>query len=151
MSTAWHDIRYALRMFLKNPDFSAVAILTLALGIGTNTAIFSVVNAVLLRPLPFRDPGKLYLLYEHFPTIGIIGPSYENLIDWRGQSTSYEGVAMIHNATFTLTGAGDPHRLIGQMASANFYPLLGVNPIYGHTFFPEEDRGNACEKFMPCA
>ena len=140
MSTIWHDIRYAIRMFLKNPGFSAVAILTLALGIGTNTAIFSVVNAVLLRPLPFRDPGKLCLLYENFPTIGIIGPSYENLVDWRDQSTSYEGVAMIHNATFTLTGAGEPQRLIGQMASANFFPLMGVNPIYGHTFFPEEDR-----------
>jgi len=140
MSTTWDDIRYALRMFLKNPGFSAVAILTLALGIGTNTAIFSVVNAVLLRPLPFRDPGKLCLLYEHFPSFGLIGPSYENLVDWRDQSTSYEGVAFVHNATFTLTGAGDPQRLNGQMASANFYPLLGINPIYGHTFFPEEDR-----------
>jgi putative ABC transport system permease protein len=140
MSTTWHDIRYAIRMFLKNPGFSAVAILTLALGIGTNTAIFSVVNAVLLRPLPFRDPGKLCLLFEHFPTIGVINPSYQNFIDWRDQSTSYEGVAMIHGATFTMTGAGDPQRLAGQMASANFFPLMGVNPIYGHTFFPDEDR-----------
>src|ERR1700755_2172024 len=109
------DLRYALRVLLARPGFSAVAILTLALGIGTNTAIFSVVNAVLLRPLPFRDPAKLCLLYEHFPTIGIIGPSYENLIDWRDQSSSYEGVAFVHNATFTLTGAGEPQRLIGQM------------------------------------
>jgi putative ABC transport system permease protein len=140
MLTTWYDIRYALRMFLKNPGFTAVAILTLALGIGTNTAIFSVVNAVLLRPLPFRDPGKLCLLYEHFPAVGIIGPSYENFVDWRDQSTSYEGVASIHNATFTLTGAGEPQRLIGQMASANFYTLMGINPLYGHTFFPEEDR-----------
>src|SRR5579863_10733608 len=133
MSTTWHDIRYALRMFLKNPGFTAVAILTLALGIGTNTAIFSVVNAVLLRPLPFRDPGKLCLLFEHFPAIGILGPSYENFEDWRDQSTSYEGVASVHNATFTLTGAGEPQRLIGQMASANFFPLMGINPLYGHT------------------
>jgi putative ABC transport system permease protein len=140
MSSTWHDIRYAIRMFLKNPGFSAVVILTLALGIGTNTAIFSVVNAVLLRPLPFRDPGKLCLLFEHFPAIGILGPSYENFVDWRDQSNSYEDVAMIRNATFTLTGAGEPQRLAGQMASANFFPLLGVNPIYGHTFFPEEDR-----------
>jgi putative ABC transport system permease protein len=140
MSTTWHDIRYAIRMFLKNPGFSAVAILTLALGIGTNTAIFSVVNAVLLRPLPFRDPGKLCLLFEHYPAVGVINPSYENFVDWRDQSTSYEGVAMVHGATFTLTGAGDPQRLAGQMASANFFPLMGVNPIYGHTFFPEEDR-----------
>src|SRR6202035_3488168 len=100
MSTAWHDIRYALRMFLKNPGFTAVAILTLGLGIGTNTAIFSVVNAVLLRPLPFRDPGKLCLLYEHFPAVGILGPSYENFTDWRDQSTSYDSVAFVHNATF---------------------------------------------------
>src|SRR5580704_8529239 len=127
MSTLWHDVRYAIRMFLKNPGFSAVAILTLALGIGTNTAIFSVVNAVLLRPLPFRDPARLAVLYEHFPSIGIIGPSYENLVDWRDQSASYEGVGFVHNATFTLTGAGDPQRLAGQMASANFFPLLGIS------------------------
>jgi putative ABC transport system permease protein len=140
MSTTWHDIRYAIRMFLKNPGFTAVAILTLALGIGTNTAIFSVVNAVLLRPLPFRDPGKLCVLYERFPTIGTVGPSYENFADWRDQSTSYNGVAFARNTSFTLTGNGEPERLNGQMASANFFPLLGVNPIYGHTFFPEEDR-----------
>jgi putative ABC transport system permease protein len=140
MSTLWHDVRYAIRMFLKNPGFSAVAILTLALGIGTNTAIFSVVNAVLLRPLPFRDPARLAVLYEHFPSIGIIGPSYENLVDWRDQSASYEGVGFVHNATFTLTGAGDPQRLAGQMASANFFPLLGISPIMGHTFVADEDR-----------
>jgi putative ABC transport system permease protein len=140
MSTLWHDVRYAIRMFLKNPGFSAVAILTLALGIGTNTAIFSVVNAVLLRPLPFRDPARLCLLYERFPSIGIIGPSYENLVDWRDQSASYEGVGFVHNATFTLTGAGDPQRLAGQMASANFFPLLGISPIMGHTFVADEDR-----------
>jgi predicted permease len=140
MSTLYQDIRYAIRMFLKSPGFTAVAILTLALGIGANTAIFSVVNAVLLRPLPFRDPDRLVMLYETLPAIPIINPSYENFLDWQAQSTSYEGVAVVHNATFTLTGSGEPVRLTGQMASANFFPLFGVTAIQGHTFLPEEDR-----------
>jgi hypothetical protein len=136
-------------MFLKNPGFTAVAILTLALGIGANTAIFSVVNAVLLRPLPFRDPGKICLLYEHWSTLPTLGPSYENFVDWREQSSSYEGVAMARNATFTLTGAGDPQRLAGQMASANFFTLLGISAFEGHTFLPEEDRAGGPLVVLP--
>ncbi len=140
MSTVYKDVQYAIRMFLKSLGFTAVAILTLALGIGANTAIFSVVNAVLLRPLPFRDPSRLVMLYEQMPTIPVLGPSYENFVDWRDQSTSYEGVALVRNTTFNLTGAGDPERLAGQMASANFFPLLGINTMQGRTFLPEEDR-----------
>src|ERR1700693_5265358 len=102
MNTIWQDLRYALRMLIKNPGFSVVAVLTLALGIGTNTAIFSVVNAVLLRPLPFRDPDRLCFLYERLPAAPIIGPSYLNFLDIRDQSTVFEGVASVHAATFTL-------------------------------------------------
>jgi putative ABC transport system permease protein len=140
MNTIWQDLRYALRMLIKNPGFSVVAVLTLALGIGTNTAIFSVVNAVLLRPLPFRDPDRLCFLYERIPAAPIIGPSYLNFVDIRDQSTVFEGVASVHAATFTLTGAGEPERLTAQMASANFFPLMGVSALQGHTFLADEDR-----------
>jgi putative ABC transport system permease protein len=140
MTMLWQDLRYALRMLIKNTGFSVVAVLTLALGIGTNTAIFSVVNAVLLRPLPFRDPDRLCFLYERLPVAPILGPSYLNFIDIRDQNTVFEGVASVHAATFTLTGAGEPERLTAQMASANFYPLMGVSALQGRTFLPEEDR-----------
>ncbi len=140
MDTLWQDIRYAIRTLAKNPGFTAVAVLTLALGIGANTAIFSVVNAVLLRPLPFRDPDRLVLIYETLPSAPQIGPSYQNYQDFHDQTRSIENVSAAHNATLTLTGAGEPERLAGQMTSASMFSLLGVNAIEGHTFLPEEDR-----------
>jgi len=140
METLWQDVRYAFRMLRKNGGFTAVAVLTLALGIGANTAIFSVVNGVLLRPLPFRDSSRLYLLTERLPAFPILAPSYQNFVDWRAQNSSFEDIAAVHNLTFTMTGMGAPERLQAQMASANLFPLLGVGAIQGHTFLPEEDR-----------
>ncbi len=140
MGAIYQDLRYALRMFLKNPGFTAVAILTLALGIGANTAIFSVVNAVLLRPLPYSNPARLCFLFERLPSAPIVGPSYENWMDFRDQGTSFDGVAAVRSTTFTLTGAGEPERVFGQMATANFFPLMGVNATLGRTFLAEEDR-----------
>ena len=99
MDTLWQDIRYAIRTLAKNPGFTAVAVLTLALGIGANTAIFSVVNAVLLRPLPFRDPDRLVLIYETLPSAPQIGPSYQNYQDFHDQTRSIENVSAAHNAT----------------------------------------------------
>src|SRR5580765_5491223 len=103
METAWKDLRFALRTLAKNPGFAAVAILTLALGFGANTAIFSVVNAVLLRPLPFRDSNRICLLTERLRTAPSLGPSYQNYRDWRDQAQSFEGIFAARNATFTLT------------------------------------------------
>jgi putative ABC transport system permease protein len=143
MTTLWQDLRYALRSIRKNPGFTAVAVLTLALGIGANTAIFSVVNAVLLRPLPFRDPASLCLLTERMPTIPVLGPSYLNFEDWRAQNRSFENMAAVRNTTLTLTGAGEPERVQGQMASASLFPLLGIAAHQGHTFLPAEDRAGA--------
>src|SRR5215472_1065720 len=137
------DVRYAIRTLLKNPGFTATAILVLAIGIGANTAIFTVVNAVLLRPLPFRDPAALCLLTEHLPFLATTGPSYQNFVDWQAQAHSFEGIAGARNTTFTLTGAGDPERLQGQMATANLFPLLGVEARTGRTFRPEEDRAES--------
>jgi putative ABC transport system permease protein len=137
------DIRYGIRTLLKNPGFTAIAILILAIGIGANTAIFTVVNAVLLRPLPFRDPGPLCLLTERLPFLAMTGPSYQNFVDWQAQAHSFEGIAAARNTTFTLTGAGDPERLQGQMATANLFPLLGVEAQTGRTLRSEEDRAES--------
>jgi len=139
----FQDFRYGIRTLLKNPGFTVTAILILAIGIGANTAIFTVVNAVLLRPLPFRDPGSLCLLTERLPFLAMTGPSYQNFVDWQAQAHSFEGIAAAHNATFTLTGAGDPERLQGQMATANLFPLLGVEAQTGRAFRPEEDRAGS--------
>ena len=142
METYWQDLRYGIRVLLKNPGFTVVAVLTLAIGIGANTAIFSVVNAVLLRPLPFHDPAALCLVTERMPTIPVLGPSYLNLLDWQKQNHSFENIASAVNSTFTVTGGAQPERVQGQMASASLFPLLGVTAAQGHAFLPEEDRAN---------
>ena len=139
MATLLLDLRYAFRLLAKSPGFTAVAVLTLALGIGANTAIFTVVNAVLLRPLGFRDPSRLVLVAEQssYPTIST---SYENYLDWRDQSHMFESLEATRGTTITLTGAGEPERLNARMATAPLFSLLGVNAILGRTFLAEEDR-----------
>src|SRR5271169_1515202 len=135
----FQDLRYAFRLLTKSPAFTLIAILTLALGIGANTAIFSVVNGVLLRPLPFRDPSRLVLIAEKssFP---VISTSFENYQDWRDQSHSFESVQAVRSGAITLTGAGEPERLTVQMTTAGLFSLLGINPQVGRTFLLEEDR-----------
>ncbi len=136
----WQDLRYGLRMLAKNPGFTFVAVVTLALGIGATTSIFSVVNAVLLRPLAFRNSGRVCLVMESLPSFPELAPSYENYRDFRDQSKSFEGIAAEHPQPVTMTGRGDPERLTAQFVSANLFPLLGVNALEGHTFTPDEDR-----------
>ena len=133
------DLRYAFRMLWKNPGFTLVVVSTLALGIGANTAIFSVINAVLLRPLPFRDPAQLVLVIERskFP---VLSTSYQNYVDWRDQSHSFEAMEATRATNLTLTGAGEPERLNARMATAGLFPLLGVKAVFGRTFLAEEDR-----------
>ena len=139
MQTLLQDLRYAFRLLAKSPGFTAIAILTLALGIGANTAIFTVVNAVLLRPLPFRDPSRLVIITERskYP---ITSTSYENWLDWRDQSHSFDAMEATRGATIALTGVGEPERLTSRNMTAGIFPLLGVNAVVGHTFLPEEDR-----------
>jgi len=139
MDTFLHDLRYALRILARNPSFTIIAILTLALGIGANTAIFTVVNAVLLRPLQFQDPSRLVIVAEKSP-YPLISTSYENWQDWRAQSHSFESVEAVRFATIALTGAGDPERLNVHMATSGLFPLLGVNTVAGRTFTADEDR-----------
>jgi putative ABC transport system permease protein len=139
MENLLHDFRYAFRLLAKTPSFSAIAIITLALGIGANTAIFTVVNAVLLRPLAFRDSSGLMIVAEKssFP---IISTSYQNYIDWRDQSHSFASLEATRGTTITLTGAGEPERLNARMVTAPLLPLLGVDACIGRTFRADEDR-----------
>src|SRR6185295_11141002 len=137
------DLRYALRGLRKHRGFTAVAVLTLALGIGANTAIFTVINTVLLRPLPYERPDQLVVLMETISERPA-GVSYPNFVDWRNQSTSLENVVAVRNReSFNLTGAGESERLQGRLVSANFLSTLGVKPIRGRNFAAEEDQPGA--------
>jgi putative ABC transport system permease protein len=138
------DTRYALRSLRKYPGFTFVAVLTLALGIGANTAIFSVINAVLLRPLPYDNADNLVVLRETVSDRSIGGASYPNFVDWRNQNTVFENVAAVRQReSFNLTGAGESERLQGRLVSANFLSTLGVKPILGRDFVADDDRPGA--------
>jgi putative ABC transport system permease protein len=139
------DLRYALRVLVKNPGFTAVAVIALALGIGANSAIFSVVNAVLLRPLPFKKPEQLVMVWENATHLGFPKntPSPPNFVDWQRQNAVFTGMAAMAERSFNLTGVGEPERLDGRRVSANLFDLLGVPPVLGRTFVPEDDRPGA--------
>jgi putative ABC transport system permease protein len=142
METIIQDIKFGLRMLLKSPSLSIVATIALALGIGANTAIFSVVNAVLLRPLPFPNSDSLMALYETDTQRGSLqgSHSYPNFFDLRSQNTSFERVAAYHSGDFIMTGRGEPARLQGAVVTTDLFPLLGVAPIAGRHFLPDEDK-----------
>ena len=134
------DVRYAFRMLAKSPAFSIIAIVTLALGIGANTAIFSVVNGVLISPLPFHQPEQLVSLFQKIPNFENASISYPNFVDWRRMNTTFSAIAAYRGVGFTLTGSGEPERLHGEMISAGFFEILGVNPVLGRTFSADDDR-----------
>ena len=117
------DLRYGLRTLIKNPGFTIVAVIALALGIGANSAIFSVVNAVLLRPLPYKNPDQLVVIWENATHLGFPKdtPSPANFLDWRQQSSLFEGMAAFAERSFNLTGVGEPERLDGRRVSANLF------------------------------
>ena len=136
------DLRYALRTLCKTPAFTAAAILTLALAIGSNTAIFSVVNAVMLRALPFAGPGRLVSVGEvnrNFKDL-LYGASVLNYLSWREQSQSFEQLGAIKPATYSLTGRGEPEQFAGNAISPSLFPLLGVQPVAGRGFRDDEDQ-----------
>ncbi len=143
MQTLFQDLRYGLRMLLKKPGFTAIAALTLSLGIGANTAIFSVINAVLLRPEPYAAPDRLVMVWESFPGSleNHVMPS--NFADWRAQNRVFTDMAAWVGQTFNMSGAGEPEKLEGLRVTSNLLPLLGVEPILGRAFLPEEDRPGA--------
>jgi len=142
MNNLLQDIRFGLRMLLKSPSISIVATIALALGIGANTAIFSVVNAVLLRPLPFPESESLVSLFETDRQRGLERGthSYPNFFDIRAQNTLLERVACFHGGDYILSGRGEPARLQGSVVTSDLFPLLRVQPILGRTFLPDDDK-----------
>jgi putative ABC transport system permease protein len=140
LETFIQDVRFALRMLRKNPAFTAIAILTLALGIGANTAIFSVVYAVLLQPLPFNDSSRLIVLNETTPKVGTVSVSYPNFQDWRSGSQSFSQMCAAQQMGFNLSGVNQPESISGDAVSPNFLSMLGVHPFLGRDFEPSEEK-----------
>ncbi len=143
METLLQDIRFGIRMVAKSPGFAAIAIFTLALGIGANTALFSVVNGVLLNPLPYQQPDRLVALYARSKEFSRGSISYPNFLDWVRRQRSFSTLAAFRQEDYNLTGMGEPERVPAEMVSAEFFPVLGVNPVAGRLMRPEEDRVGA--------
>jgi putative ABC transport system permease protein len=143
MNTLFQDLRYALRSFARSPGFAAVAVLTLALGIGANTAIFSVVHAVLLRRLPYPEPNRLVVLRERQIHHGEMGVAWPTFLDWRVQSRSFQTMAGFRTDHVMLSGLGEPEMLRSAQVSAEFFPLLGTQPVLGRPFGEADDKPGA--------
>lgn len=143
MQTVWQDVRYGVRMLFGSPGFSIVALLTLALGAGANTAIFSVIDGILLRPLPYAHPENLMFLTEWSQQVPGMSFSVADFKDVRDQNTSFENMAAYNGRDYVLTGEGDPERLRGRCVTAGLLPTLGIQPVLGRGFTPEEDKPGA--------
>ncbi len=142
------NLKFALRLLFKSPAFTSIAVLVMALGIGANTAIFSVVHSVLLSPLPFHDADRLVQLWHtppqsSFPGVKIFSLSAANFLDWQNQSHSFDAIALYTGAHYDLTGSGKPEAVTASPVTYNFFSVLGAQPILGRTFLPEEDRPGA--------
>jgi MacB-like periplasmic core domain len=148
MHTLWQDFRYGVRMLAKNPGFTAIAVVTLALGIGANTALFSVVNGVLLNPLPYFQPEALVAVYASTPQFHHSSIAYPNFLDWRRQNQSFERLAVFKSDSVNLTGMGEPERLSEEMISASFFPTLGVKPILGRGFTEQARRATRIDPMV---
>src|SRR5688572_12441999 len=142
MQTFLQDIRYGTRMLFKNPGFTAVAVIALALGIGANTAIFSVINSVLLRPLNYPDPDRLVIFWEKAAQMDT-SVSYPNYIDWRDRNTVFDSVMASRRESFNLTGSGEAERVNGRMVSASFFRTFGVPVFRGRDFVEGDDHPGA--------
>ncbi len=142
LADLWQDLRYGARVLMKQFGFTLVAVLTLALGIGANTAIFTVVNALLLRPLPYPEAERLAVVATTMrrDRVEVRATSYPDFVSWREQNTVFEQIAARTLAFFSLLGSSEPERVSGELVSANYFSLLGVRAAQGRTFLPEEDR-----------
>jgi len=142
METLLQDLRYTVRMLLKKPAFTAIVVLALAIGIGANTAIFSVVNAILLRPLPYKNFDRISMIWMDNPKLGVAEDwhSYPNYMDYKQQNQVYEDMAAFNNRSFNLTGVGDPLRILGAWNTASLFSVLGVEPSIGRVFTEEEEE-----------
>src|SRR5258707_15865562 len=137
------DLRYAFRSLMKSPGFTAATVVTLALGIGANSAIFSVVNAVLLKPLPFDRADRLVAVFARDPQGQRNYVAQPDLDDWRSMARSFDGLASYVGQSVNLTGLDQPQRVVGAFVSANLFPTLGVAPASGRSFLAGEDRAGA--------
>jgi len=140
MTTLWQDVRYGARMLLKNPGISLIVILALALGVGANTAIFSVVNAVLLRPLPYDEADRLVFLNETSKAMNDISISYPNFADWRDQNHVFEKIGVYNRNSYNLTGYGEAERIPTAQMSADLFAALRVSPAIGRIYANDEDK-----------
>jgi predicted permease len=140
METLLQDVRYGLRVLRKNPAFTVIAVVTLALGIGANTALFSVVNGVLLNPLPFPEPNQLVSLHENKPNFEGGSISYPNFLDWQKENHTLSSMAIARPYAFSLTGTGQAEQVNAEFITTDFFPLLGLKPTMGRTFSSEEDQ-----------
>lgn len=140
LDTAAADLRYAFRVLRKNPGFTLVAVLTLALGIGMNSAFFSVVNGVLLNPLPYPQPDQLVALGESKPNFTNGSISYPNFVDWQKDNRVFTSMAIARFSGFSITGLGEAEQLNAKLISSDYFTVLGANPLIGRNFAPGEDR-----------
>src|SRR5215831_18422514 len=143
MTTFLQDLRYAIRMLAKSPGFAGVAVLTLALGISANTALFTVVNGVLLNPLPYPHSEQLIAVYATTPGVDRGPATYLNFLDWRQQTQTFSSMGMYRGQDYNVTGSGEAERLSGYMISADFFSTLGVSPTIGRIFDPADDQPGA--------
>ena len=143
IESVWQDVRHGGRSLLKTPGFAVIAVLTLALGIGANTAVFSIVNGVLLRQLPYRESDRLLKISTSIPQFQDASLSYPNFLDWQQRSRSFESMAAYRHDNFSLTDQPNPERLEGEMVSATLFSVLGVNPVVGRVFTSDEDHRGA--------
>ena len=143
MNTIFQDLRYGIRMLVKTPALTAIVILALALGIGANTAIFSVINAVVLRPLPYDHAEQLLFLNERSPVLDEMSISYPNFTDWRNQNHVFEKIGVYNRNSYNLTGYGDAERILTGQVSADLFSALRVNAMIGRVFTNDEDKPGA--------
>src|SRR3954468_17634205 len=136
----FREFRVAFRALLKQPGFTAVAVLTIALGVGANSAIFTVVDAVMLRPLPFRDADRVVMINEHTPQFPVLSLSAENYRDVCREATTLATCTAFRNFTANMSGGSEPERVSAKMIGADVLPMLGVSPVVGRTFTAAEDK-----------
>jgi putative ABC transport system permease protein len=140
LETLLQDLRYGSRVLRKAPGFTIIALLTLALGIGANTAIFSILYSILLRPLPYKDASRLIVLHETTPRVGLVSVSYPDFLDWRAQNTAFSEMAAVNSVAFNLSGINQPENVSGQAVSPNFLSILGLRPLLGRDFDASEAK-----------
>jgi hypothetical protein len=143
MATLLGDLRFGLRILAKNPGFTAVVVLTLALGIGANAALFSVVNGVLLNPLVYRQPDRLVAIYGSTPGVSHGPITYLNFLDWQRDAQTFSSMVMYRNQDYNFTGTGEGERLSGYMVAPGFFDTLGIKPVLGRTFRADDDQVGA--------